>query len=204
MALDISTKTIGIAIFDLNDNKLWELTHITPIIKPKPKNKLQEMFRKVDAFEKLLTRYIELDIEHVVIEEPLLGSNNIRTVATLLKYNGMISKVTEEVLGVIPEFISSYEARAKAFPVLMQKRTHNKKGEPYPQNKIEGSKPVLFGAYPWDIDKKMVIWEMVADLEPQIVWEYTRNHTLKKECFDMSDSYCAGKAWINLHFKKEQ
>lgn len=199
LALDVSTKTIGIALFDLNDNTLWELTHITPIIKPKPDNKLQEMFRKVDAFERLLTRYIELDIEHVVIEEPLLGSNNVRTVATLLKYNGMISKVTEEVLGVVPEFISSYEARAKAFPVLMQKRTHNKKGEAYPEKKIEKAKPVLFGAYPWDVDKKMVIWEMVADLEPHIIWEYTKNQTLKKECFDMTDSYTCGLSWLNTN-----
>ena len=39
------------------------------------------------------------------------------------------------------------------------------------------------------IDKKMVIWEKVASLEPQIVWLYTRNQTLKKESFDMTDAY---------------
>lgn len=203
LALDVSTKTIGIALFDLEEGNLWELTHITPKIKPAPKNKLEELFRKVDAFERLLTRYIELDIEHVIIEEPLLGSNNVRTVATLLKYNGMISKIVEEVLGVIPEFISSYEARAKAFPELMAVRTHNKKGEPYSEKQISKNKPVLFGGYPWDVDKKMVIWEKVSDLEPQIVWEYTRNQTLRKECFDMSDAYTCGLAWLNIQKSEE-
>ena len=196
LGLDVSTKTIGIALFD-DDGKLWELTHVTPSVKPQPKNKLEELFRKVDIFERYLTKYIELDIDRVVIEEPLLSSNNIFTVATLLRFNGMISKVTEEVLGVIPEFISSNDARRYAFPELVQLRTHDKKGEPYNQKQLQGKKPVLFGAYDWEIDKKMVIWEKVADLEPQIVWEYTKNNTLKKENFDMTDAYTCVRAILN-------
>jgi len=202
LGLDVSTKTIGIALFE-GDGKLLELTHITPKIKPKPETKLEELFKKVDAFEKLLTRYIELDIERVVIEEPLLNSNNVYTVGTLLKFNGMISKMVSEVLNVIPDFISSYDARAYAFPELMALRTHNKKGEPYTEKCLKGKKPVLFGAYPWDTDKKMVIWEKVADLEPHIVWEYTRNNTLKKENFDMTDAYCVCLAAINMKTQKK-
>jgi RNase H-fold protein (predicted Holliday junction resolvase) len=188
LGLDVSTKTIGIALFE-GDGTLMELTHITPVIKPKPETKMEELFKKVDAFEKLLTRYIELDIEKVIIEEPLLRSNNVNTVGTLLKFNGMISKIVSEVLNVIPEFISSYDARKYAFPELMQIRTHNKKGEPYSEKQLSKNKPVLFGGYKWDIDKKMIVWEKVADLQPQIVWEYTRNNTLKKENFDMTDAY---------------
>jgi RNase H-fold protein (predicted Holliday junction resolvase) len=190
LGLDISTKTIGIALFE-GDGSLLELTHITPKIKPQPETKLEELFKKVDAFEKLITRYIELDIERVVIEEPLLNSNNVYTIATLLKFNGMISKVVAEVLNVIPDFISSYDARAYAFPELMAIRTHDKKGQPYPEKQLKGKKPVLFGGYPWDVDKKMVIWEKIAELQPQIVWEYDKNGKLKKENFDMTDAYAA-------------
>jgi len=190
LGLDVSTKTIGICLFDA-DGKLLELTHITPKIKPLPETKLEELFKKVDAFERLLTRYIELDIERVVIEEPLLNSNNVYTVGTLLRFNGMISKVVSEVLNVIPEFISSYDARAYAFPELLQIRTHNKKGEPYSEKELKGKKPVLFGGYPWDVDKKMVIWEKVSELQPKIVWEYDKNGKLKKENFDMTDSFAA-------------
>ena len=188
LGLDVSTKTIGMCLFEM-DGKLLELTHITPKIKPQPETKLEELFKKVDAFEKLLTRYIELDIERVIIEEPLLSSNNVYTVATLLKFNGMISKIVSEVLNVIPEFISSNDSRRYAFPELVQKRTHNKKGEPYKEKDIEKANPVLFGAYPWDVDKKQIIWQKVADLEPQIVWEYDKNGKLKKENYDMSDAY---------------
>lgn len=186
----MSTKTIGLSLFE-DDGKLLEMTHITPKVKPLPDTKMEELFKKVDIFEKIITRYIELDIEKVIIEEPLLSSNNVYTVGTLLKFNGMISKVVSEVLNVVPDFISSYDARAYAFPDLIQKRTHNKKGEPYNEKQLARNKKVLFGGYPWDTDKKMVIWEKVSSLEPQIVWEYTRNQTLKKENFDMTDSYVA-------------
>ena len=146
LGLDVSTKTIGMALFE-NDGKLLELTHITPKIKPLPDNKLEELFRKVDAFEKLLTRYIELNIDKVIIEEPLLNSNNVYTVGTLLRFNGMISKVVDDVLGVVPEFISSYDSRAYAFPELMSIRTHDKKGEPYKEKDMKTKRPVLFGSY---------------------------------------------------------
>ena len=197
MGLDISTKTIGMALFDIN-GKLVELTHFTPKIKPQPENKLEELFRKVDAFERVLTRYVELDIQKVIIEEPLLNSNNVRTVATLLKFNGMISKIVDEVLGVTPDFISSYDARAFAFPELMAIRTVDKKGQPYKEKELKDKKPVLFGGYSWDVDKKQIIWEKVADREPQIVWEYDKNMRLKKENFDMSDAYAVCLAAMNL------
>ena len=190
IGLDVSTKTIGIALFE-SDGKLLELTHITPIIKPKPTTKLEELFKKIDVFEKLITRYIELDVDRVIIEEPLLNSNNIYTVATLLKFNGMISKVVSEVLNVIPEFISSNDARRYAFPELVQKRTVKKDGTLLSEKQIEKNEPVLFGSYPFDVDKKQIIWEKVADLEPQIVWEYDKKQKLKKENFDMTDSYAA-------------
>ena len=38
----------------------------------------------------------------------------------------MISKVVSEVLNVIPDFVSSYDARAYSFPELMQIRKFNK------------------------------------------------------------------------------
>lgn len=190
LGLDVSTKTIGMALFE-SDGKLLELTHITPKIKPLPDNKLEELFKKVDAFERLLTRYMDLDIDKVIIEEPLLNSNNVYTVGTLLRFNGMISKVVDDVLGVVPEFISSYDSRAYAFPELLAIRTHDKTGKPYIEKDLKNKKPVLFGAYPWEVDKKQVIWDKVADREPQIVWEYNKHNLLKKENFDMTDAYTA-------------
>lgn len=197
LGLDVSTKTIGIALFeDLgNKGKLKLLHHVSPNIKPKPSNKLQELFEKTRIFEEeFLNNYVDVGITKVIIEEPLLRSNNVNTVATLLRFNGMISRSVYNTLGVVPEFISSYDARKYAFPELMEVRRHNKKGEPYTEKEISKKKPVLFGNHDWKVDKKMVIWEKVADLEPQIVWEYTKNNTLKKENFDMTDSYACVRA----------
>lgn len=197
LGLDVSTKTIGIALFEDNDGKgeLKLLTHVTPKIKPKPESKTEELLAKAKIFEEeFLNKYIDKGITKCIIEEPLLRSNNVNTVGTLLKFNGMITKAVYDTLGLTPEYISSYDSRAFAYPELMEIRKKNKKGEPYPEKELARKKPVLFGGYDWDTDKKVVVWEKVADLEPQITWLYTSKGTLKKENFDMTDAYSCVRA----------
>jgi len=176
LGLDVSTKTIGWALFDMESKDLLELTHISPILKPKEENKMKELFLKTEVFKTKLEKYDELNIKKVIIEEPLLNSNNVYTIQTLMRYNTLISKEIYDVLGIVPEYISTYNSRKNAFPWLVK---DNGKG-----------KFVLFGGLPKDCDKKQIIWEQVAKREPQINWGYTKNNTLKKENFDMSDAYC--------------
>jgi hypothetical protein len=186
LGLDISTKTIGWALFDYQSKELLELTHISP--RPKTKensenNKIKELLLKAEVFKTKLLQYKEFGIVRVIIEEPLLNSNNIRTVQTLLRFNSFVCKEIYDVLGIVPEFISTYNSRKFAFPELVQE---NDKG-----------KFVLFGGLPKDIDKKMVIWEKIAKREPQIQWLYTKNNTLKKENFDQTDAYCCVLGFMN-------
>ena len=176
LGLDVSTKTIGWALFDIDTKQLLELTHISPVIKDKDIAKMKELFLKSDVFKTKLEQYDGLNIQKVVIEEPLLNSNNVYTIQTLMRYNTLISKEIYDVLGIVPEYISTYNSRKSAFPWLVKE---NDKG-----------KFVLFGGYPKNCDKKEIIWEQVAKREPQINWSYTKNNTLKKENFDMSDAYC--------------
>lgn len=194
LGLDVSTKTIGVSLFE-DDNrcgKLKLLHHVAPKIKLKGNNKTEEMFLKVNLFsDEFLKKYEDIGIYKVIIEEPLLGSNNVNTVATLLRFNGMISKVCYDILGVVPEFISSYDARKYGFPELMAKRTEDKKGNKFTAAQINKKEPVLFGGYPYDVDKKEVIWNKVCDLEPQIEWLYDKKKVLMKENYDMTDAYCA-------------
>lgn len=195
LALDVSTSTIGIALFeDLGSSgELKLLHHVSPKVKPKPENKMEELFRKVEIFEQeFLVNYADFGITKVVIEEPLLQSNNVYTIATLLRFNGMISKSVYDTIGVVPEFISSYDARKYAFPELMAVRKTKKDGTPLNEKQIAKNKPVLFGGYDYDIDKKYILWEKVAELEPQVTWFYDKNNKLKKETFDTSDAYVAG------------
>jgi RNase H-fold protein (predicted Holliday junction resolvase) len=201
LALDVSTSTIGIALFeDLGGKgKLKLLHHVSPKVKPQPENKMEELFKKVEIFEKeFLTNYADFGITKVVIEEPLLQSNNVYTIATLLRFNGMISKSVYDTVGVVPEFISSYDARKYAFPELMDVRRFKKDGTPLPEKQIAKNQPVLFGGYDFDVDKKYVLWEKVAELEPQVTWFYDKKNKLKKETFDTSDAYVCGIGFMNM------
>ena len=185
LGLDISTKTIGFALFDLTGSKLLELTHFSPKIKPQPEDKLEELMKKADAFKKHLEGYKDMGIVRVIIEEPLLNSNNIYTVGTLLRYNTMICKNIYDVFGIVPTFISTYNARKFAFPDLVGQ---NDKG-----------KNVLFGGYPKDIDKKQVIWDHVNAVCPEVNWLFGKTGNLKKENFDMADAACAVIGFINMN-----
>jgi hypothetical protein len=198
LGLDISTKCIGISLFESKQDKgeLKILKHVSPVVKPVPKSSMEVLFKKANVFRnEFLNKYVDLGIVKVIIEEPLLRSNNVNTVGTLLRFNGMVARDVYEILGVVPEFISSYDSRKYAYPELMAVRTHKKKdGTPLTPKEIAKNKPTLFGAYDDKTDKKMVIWEKVADLEPQIEWFYDKNKKLKTENFDMTDAYTCVRA----------
>jgi RNase H-fold protein (predicted Holliday junction resolvase) len=184
LGLDVSTKTIGISLFN-NKGQLLELTHISPKIKPVPETKTEELIKKADLFAEFVSKYSKMNIKHVLIEEPLLRSNNVNTVGTLLRFNGMVTKICYDILDVTPEYISTYEARKNAFPELMQPGA--------------SSKIVLFGGYPKDIDKKRVIWNLVSKREPRINWLLDKKGELKKENFDMSDAYVVALSFMHTN-----
>ena len=56
LGLDISTKTIGWSLFDIKTKELLELTHFSPVIKPKVDDKILELILKVKAFEEKLAQ----------------------------------------------------------------------------------------------------------------------------------------------------
>jgi hypothetical protein len=175
LGLDVSTKTIGCALFDIQTKELLELTHISPVPKPKVEDKIEELILKSEIFKNKLLEYQNIGITKVVIEEPLLNSNNIRTIAVLLRFNTLVTKQIYDTLGLVPVFISTYNSRKFAFPELVKENAKGKK--------------VLFGGYEKGCDKKQIIFDLVAKKEPQIQWLYTRNNTLKKENFDQTDAY---------------
>lgn len=203
LSLDVSTACIGISIIidDGSDyGKIVELTHISPKVSSKIKG-IEQLFLKKKIFEEFLIKYKDFGIDYVVIEEPLLRSNNVNTVSTLLRFNGMVSDCVYNILGIVPNYISSYEAREYAFPKLMAIRKYGKDEKQYPYSKIykeiKDCKLVLFGSYPWTIDKKTVLQDKVADIFPDIEWLYNKKGELKKENFDACDSYVAFLGFLN-------
>ena len=203
MGLDVSTQTIGVCIL-IDDGseygKIVELTHINPKI-PRKVNGIEQLFLKKKIFEEFIIKYNDFGIDEVIIEEPLMRSNNVNTVSTLLRFNGMVSDCVYNVLGIVPQYISSYEAREYSFPELMSIRKYGKDEKQYEYqkifNEIKNCKLTLFGGYPWTIDKKIVIQGKVAEIFPHIEWLYNKKGELKKENFDACDAYVAVLGYLN-------
>jgi len=209
LGLDISTACIGASIV-LDDGKsdtpkILKITHVSPKIPNKIKGMEALFLRKKLFKEQFIPQLKEFNITDVVVEEPLLSSNNVNTVATLLRYNGMISDAIYEELGVVPTTISSYDARMYSFPELVCLRKYNKRGEVYPikhiKSAINAGNIVLFGAYPFDVDKKTVMMNMVNELynDGEITWALNKKGELKKENFDACDSLICALAYININ-----
>lgn len=203
LSLDVSTETIGVCIL-IDDNskncKIAELTHISPKVSSKIKG-IEQLFLKKKIFEEFIIKYKDFGIDEVVIEEPLVKSNNANTVSTLLRFNGMISDCIYNILGIVPQYISSYDARKYCFPELMSVRKYGKDEKQYAYSKIhkeiKDCKLVLFGGYPWTIDKKIVIQGKVSEAFPDIEWIYDKKGELKKQNFDAADAYVAALGHLN-------
>lgn len=198
MGLDISTTCIGVCILEDDGSeygKILELTHVNPKIPNRFKG-IESLFIKKKIFNnEFLRKWKDIGISKVIIESPLLRSNNVNTVGTLLQFNGMISDCVYNVLKIVPEYISSYDARKYSFPEFMSIRKFGKNGNSYEKNKIinsvKNNQFVLFGSFPWDIEKKTLIHSKVSEIFPDINWLYDSNGDIKKENFDACDAYVA-------------
>ena len=209
LGLDVSTACIGVCVIkdDGSDKPtILSLTHKTPKVSKNIKG-IEALFIRKRIFEEECLNEIKekFEITDVVIEEPLLSSNNVNTVATLLRFNGMISDSIYSVFKIVPNFISSYDARMFSFPELVALRKYNKKGVEYPLKHIENAAKknniVLFGSYPFDIDKKTVMMNMVNDLyhDNEISWTYNDKNELRKENYDACDSLICALAYVNIN-----
>lgn len=204
MGLDISTSCIGVCVLEDDGSeygKILELTHVNPKIPNRIKG-IEALFIKKKLFSgEFLRKWKGVGIDRVIIESPLLRSNNVNTVGTLLQFNGMISDCVYNTLGIIPDYISSYDARKFSFPEFMTIRKFGKDGKLYDKNKIISSihknQFVLFGSYPWDIEKKSLIQSKVSEIFPNIDWLYDNQGEMKKENFDACDAYVACLGFLN-------
>ena len=188
LGLDISTKCIGVCLYYFHPSKgskILKITHFLPKVSSKISG-IEKLFIKAKIFEdEFLSNIKDINITKVIIEEPLMKSNNVNTVDVLIKFNGIISNSIYKILGIVPDYISSYDARRYAFPELISIRRFNKNGEKLPYEKlinlIRKNDIVLFGDYPYDCDKKLILWNKISEQYPYIEWVYGKNGELKKE-----------------------
>jgi len=208
LGLDISTSCIGASIILDEEGKepqIIKVTHIVPKIPQKIKG-IEALILRKENFEKgFLTTIKDMGITECVIESPLThavtGNSNANTVAQLLQFNGLLSESVYRILGLVPHYISSYEARMLSFPELLSIRKFNKKGEQYQQKHIEknikDNHLVLFGDFPFDCDKKNIMMNCVCEKYPTINWSYDNKGNLKKQDYDACDSIVCVLAYIN-------
>lgn len=206
MGLDVSTVCIGVSIVaDMGNGRpeILKITHVSPKIPSKTSGVEALLLRKKIFEEEFLRTLTDFGITDVIIEEPLLSSNNSYTVGTLLRFNGMICDAVYRTLGIVPHFISSYDARTYSFPDLLALRKFNKKGEEISLSQIKKSikenHVVLFGSYPYDVDKKVVMMNKVNELYPNIEWILNKKGEIKKENYDACDALVCVLAYININ-----
>lgn len=206
LGLDVSTATIGCCLMMVEDDKrtIVKATAITPKVSKNIVG-VESLFIKKQIFEdEFLKKIIDLPIDKVIIEEPLLFSNNVNTVASLVRFNILISDSIYRLFNIVPDYISSYDARANAFKDLVGIRKFNKKGERITEGEQKKLKPTLFSDFPLDVDKKQVILDKVCELYPDLEFTFNKKGDLLKTNYDVTDAITVVLGWLNKPKETEE
>ena len=139
LGMDVSTHCIGMSIASVDNDKIdiLEITHLRLKVSKKIKG-IKSLLVKSQLVKEKLKTFTNYHISRVIIEEPQFNPNNELN-HTMLKFNGIISQDIYEILGIVPQFITSNDARKFAFPELMSIRKFNKKGNIYSLDHIKKS-----------------------------------------------------------------
>ncbi len=167
LGLDVSTSITGATILDKNGkmvyNELWDTRN---------KNKFPTVIHKAKYIQGQLhhiKQTMGLKVESVYIEEPFTffnsGGSSARTMATLQRFNGIISWICTDIFDIIPELIMATTAR-----------------------KTVGIKTVK------GVKAKETSFNFVLANEPNFIVEYTKHGNPKPGMMDKSDSWVIAKA----------
>lgn len=177
LGLDISTSIIGICLFEKKDFLEFYYLDLT---------KTKCVFEKSKKFESLILEiYKKYKFNKVYIEDTLQsfsrGLSSAKTLMTLAKFNGIVSYITHNISGLIPDYINVNTAR-KTLGIKIDKNS--------------------------SIDKKeqVLLW-VDSDLEKKFDWPkktISRGKNIgvvkfEKFCYDMSDAYVICKAGIIIN-----
>ena len=166
LGLDISTTITAFTILD----KEGKIVYCEAI----RLEKLKDIFVKAANIKKHV-EWINShhNIKAIYIEEPLMsfstGMSSAKTISTLMRFNGIVSWICCDVIGIDPQFVSAATAR-KMYGIKLEK----------------GRKA------------KEVVFEQVLDREPDFKVEYTAHQNPVPGSMDRSDSFIIAKAGYSL------
>lgn len=188
LALDISTTTIGITLLD-NDN-----LELITAYQFKKETKSKSLFIKADLFLDYIKNNMPNDIDFVAIEEPLFGSINPSTAATLYAFNTLVSYLMIKQFPNAELIYLDVNTIRKAFCTELIKIKNHRDGT-----------TTVYLSFPdeYKDKKKEYIWNKVASFEPQVEWDSTKTGKIADYCYDMSDSYALGKAAYKIILEKK-
>ena len=173
LGLDISTSITGASILDGNNKLLyceaWDMRN---------KNHFPKLFDKANLVKgRLLDLSIQFPIKYIFIEQSLQafrpGFSSAKTLLTLAKFNGIVSYICQNDMGIEPEYIGASTAR-----------------------KSNGIK------VPRGEKAKQVVLQYVLDSEPSFMVEYTKQGNPKPGSYDRADSLIIARAGYSLWKEK--
>ena len=163
LGLDISTSITGYTLLDGNKivlNGAWDTR--------KYKDFFQKAGRVKEGIEEINTSYGN-QITSVYIEQSLQsfrsGFSSAKTLSTLSRFNGVVSWLVFDILGLTPDYIAAVSAR-----------------------KLCGIK------IPRGQKAKPIVLKFLLDNEPDFVIHYTSHGNPKPESYDRADSLVVAKA----------
>ena len=181
LGLDISTSITGYTILDL-DGSLIELSHIE-LYKIK-----DGIWAKVDAMKAFIKELnSKHKITHVFIEEPLSkfsrGKSSSATISLLMRFNGIISYLIHQEMGLDPGYYPPSRARKMCGLTMLSKTAAKKCGQK------------------WMPQKEQAFVQMCSR-KPFIDYEWPKKRTgrLKDYCYDQMDSFVIAQAGFVEHF----
>ncbi len=178
LGIDVSTSIIGFAV--VGDGQLLHYSSLDL-------RKHKDVFEKGRIFKEHIVDFFEnyqLDqddggwggskhpLEHIYIEQPFSffnsGGSTAKTMATLQRFNGIISWLTYEIFEIEPKYVPATSARKHC-------------GIKIPR----GQKA------------KKVVLEYLLSTEPAFNIEYTKHGNPKPESYDRADAIIVAKAgWV--------
>lgn len=212
LGLDISTKTIGISLISFSKDNFEVLVFEGLELKLSKKkysnddvSDLNKLFHKADIFKERLTQIKEqYKIDYVSIEEPLISSNNSKTVSILSRMNGAISYITYDLLNIIPIFNSAHSLRSYALPSLVTVSKFRKDGSKRLEKEIEKdtkkSLKTLFGSFKQTDNKKVILFNEIYTLYKDKLPEPTlnRNGKIEEKWYDATDAFICALGLYNM------
>ena len=169
LGLDISTSITGATVLD-KEGKIF----CNYAFDFRNKNYFPTMFHKANQMKgMLLDLEAECYFQKIYIEQSLQafrpGMSSAKTLSTLSKFNGIVSWICYDSLGIMPEYVAASSAR-KLCDIKIPRGTKAKE----------------------------VVLKHVVDNEDGFVVEYTRNGNPKPETYDKADSLVVARAGYTL------